>query len=54
MMRMMFGMRDRVKSRIGVYGTGFNPESVIGLLLPFIVVGIMALIGWLFVVTLNS
>ena len=54
MRRMMFDMRDRMKSRVGIYGTGWNPESVLGLLLPIIVVGMLALVGWLFISALNS
>lgn len=51
---MLNQMIERVKSRVGIYGTGWNPESVMGLLLPFIVVGIMAFLGWLFVTVLNN
>ena len=54
MRRMMLEMRDRMKSRVGIYGTGWNPESVMGLLLPIIVVGMMTLLAWLFVSVLNS
>jgi hypothetical protein len=53
MLHMIAGMRDRVKGRIGVYGAGFDPESVMGLLLPFVVVGIMAFMGWLLVSVLK-
>jgi hypothetical protein len=42
-------MMERVKGRIGIYGTGWNPESVMGLLLPFIIVILFGVIGWLFI-----
>jgi hypothetical protein len=54
MRRMMLEMRDRMKSRVGIYGTGWNPESVMGLLLPIIVVAMLALVGWFFVSALTS
>lgn len=54
MRRMMLDMRDRMKSRVGIYGTGWNPESVLGLLLPIIVVIMLAGVGWLFISALNS
>jgi hypothetical protein len=54
MLKMMMELKERIKGRIGIYGTGWNPESVMGLLLPFIVVGIMALMGWLLVEALNA
>lgn len=53
MLHMITSMRDRVKGRIGVYGTGFDPESVMGLLLPFLVVGFLAFMGWLLVAVLK-
>jgi hypothetical protein len=53
MLHMLTSMRDRVKGRIGVYGTGFDPESVMGLLLPFLVVGFLAFMGWLLVTVLK-
>jgi hypothetical protein len=53
-MSMMTEMRDRIKSRIGIYSTGWNPSSVMGLLLPFLLVAILALIGWFFVIMLQS
>lgn len=54
MLRMMLDMRDRLKSRVGVYGTGFNPESVMGLLLPFLVVIMLAFFGWALITVLNG
>ena len=54
MMKMMLEMRDRMKDRVGIYGTGWQPSSVMGLLLPFIVVLLMALIGYMFIQTLQS
>lgn len=54
MLKMLLEMKERAKARVGVYGTGWDPESVMGLLLPFIIVGILAFMGWLFVTTLNS
>jgi hypothetical protein len=49
MMRTMLSMRDRLKDRVGIYRLGFNPESVMGLLLPFIVVALFAIIAFMFV-----
>jgi hypothetical protein len=46
-------MLERAKSRVGIYGTGWNPQSVMGLILPFIVVIGLAFIGWLLVQTFN-
>jgi len=37
-------MFDRFKDRAGVYGTGFDRESILGLLLP---VAVVALVGGL-------
>lgn len=54
MMKMMLEMRDRMKSRVGIYGTGWQSSSVMGLLLPFIVVVLLALIGFMFIETLQS
>jgi hypothetical protein len=54
MVKMLDDLRDRMKGRVGIYGTGWNPESVMGLLLPFLLVGAMALIGWMFVSVLNG
>ncbi len=54
MMKTMLEMRDRMKDRVGIYGTGWQSSSVMGLLLPFIVVALMALIGWMFIQTLQS
>ncbi len=54
MMKMMLEMRDRMKSRVGIYGTGWQSSSVMGLLLPFVVVILMALFGYLFIQTLQS
>ncbi|MDQ3547542.1 MAG: hypothetical protein M3439_01880 [Chloroflexota bacterium] len=54
MMKMMMDMRDRMKARVGIYGTGWQSSSVMGLLLPFIVVIMMALIGFMFIQTLQS
>lgn len=42
-------MMERVKGRIGIYGTGWNPQSVMGLLLPFLIVILFGVIGWLFI-----
>ena len=54
MMKMMLEMRDRMKARVGIYGTGWQSSSVMGLLLPFIVVALLVLIGYMFVETLQS
>jgi hypothetical protein len=53
MLHMLMSMRDRVKGRIGVYGTGWDPESVMGLLLPVIVVIVLAFMGWLLITVLK-
>ncbi|HUG15103.1 MAG TPA: hypothetical protein VMM78_08790 [Thermomicrobiales bacterium] len=42
-----------MKDRIGIYSAGFNPESVFGLLLPFVVVGMLTVIGYMLVKVLN-
>jgi hypothetical protein len=54
MMKMMMEMRDRMKSRVGIYGTGWQSSSVMGLLLPFVVVLLLALVGYMFIHTLQS
>jgi len=54
MLKSMMEMKERIKGRVGIYGTGWNTESVMGLLLPFLVVGILALMGWLFVQALQA
>ena len=54
MMKMMMEMRDRMKSRVGIYGTGWQSSSVMGLLLPFVVVLLLALVGYMFIQTLQS
>lgn len=51
---MLTEMRDRLKARVGIYGTGWNPESVIGLLLPLLFVLMIAFFGWLFIEVLAS
>lgn len=53
MFRMIAEMRDRVKARVGIYGTGWNPESIMGLLLPFVLVALLTFIGWLLISTLG-
>lgn len=54
MMKMMLEMRDRMKDRVGIYGTGWQTSSVMGLLLPFIVILLASLIGYMFIQTLQS
>ena len=54
MMKMMTEMRDRMKSRVGIYGTGWQSSSVMGLLLPVIAVLLFSLIGFMFIHTLQS
>lgn len=54
MMNTMLSIRDRIKDRIGIYSAGFNPESVMGLLLPFVIVALVSVIAYLFVQVLNS
>jgi hypothetical protein len=53
MVKMMLSMRDRMKDRVGIYRAGFNPESVMGLLLPFIIVALMSVIAFMFVQVVN-
>lgn len=50
---MMTEMRDRMKARVGIYGTGWNPESIMGLLFPFILVALLVFVGWLLVSTIG-
>ncbi len=54
MMKTMLEMRDRMKDRVGIYGTGWRTSSVMGLLLPVIVVLLASLIGYMFINTLKS
>jgi hypothetical protein len=54
MLKMMLEMRDRMKSRVGIYGTGWQSSSIMGLLLPFISVLLLALVGYMFIHTLQS
>lgn len=53
MMKTMLSMKDRMKDRVGIYSAGFNPESVMGLLLPFVVVGLFSIIAFMFVQVMN-
>lgn len=50
---MIAEMRDRMKARVGIYGTGWNPESIMGLLLPFLLVALLVFIGWLIISTIG-
>jgi hypothetical protein len=54
MLKTMMEMRDRMKDRVGIYGTGWQTSSVMGLLLPVIVVLLASLIGYMFIHTLQS
>ena len=54
MLKMMMEMRDRLKARVGIYGTGWQSSSVMGLLLPFVVVILLALVGFMFIETLQA
>lgn len=54
MLKMMLEMRDRMKSRVGIYGTGWQSSSVMGLLLPFVATLLLLLIGYMFINTLQS
>jgi hypothetical protein len=54
MMKSMLEMRDRLKDRVGIYGTGWQSSSVMGLLLPIIIILLLSLIGFMFVETLHS
>ena len=51
--RMLSEMRDRMKARVGIYGTGWNPESIAGLLLPFVLVALLIFVGWLLISTVG-
>ncbi len=53
MNHMLTEMRDRMKARVGVYETGWNPSSMLGLVLPIILVLGLIFIGWLLVSTLG-
>ena len=53
MLRMIAQMRDRMKARVGIYGTGWNPESIMGLVFPFLLVALLAFIGWLMISSLS-
>ena len=48
-MRQLF---DRIRGMTGIYGTGFERESVLGLLLPIAFVVLVGLIGALLVLAL--
>jgi hypothetical protein len=50
---MITQMRDRMKARVGIYGTGWNPESMMGLALPIVLVALLVFIGWLLVATIG-
>ena len=54
MMKSMLEMRDRLKDRVGIYGTGWQSSSVMGLLLPVVIILLLSLIGFMFVETLHS
>lgn len=54
MMKMMLEMRDRMKSRVGIYGTGWQVSSAMGLILPFVIVLLLTLVGFMFIHTLQS
>ncbi len=49
---MVRGLLNSIQDRIGIYGTGFNRASVIGVLLPIafviLVGGIGALLVWVY------
>jgi hypothetical protein len=45
----MGGLINRVKAMSGIYGLGFERESVAGMLLPFIVVIGLGAIGWVLI-----
>ena len=53
MLRMITQMRDRMKARVGIYGTGWNPESIMGLVFPFVLVILLVFIGWLLISTIG-
>lgn len=38
-------LRDRLKERVGIYGTGWAPSSAMGLLLPFLGVIMLSIVG---------
>jgi hypothetical protein len=54
MIKMMTEMRDRMKARVGIYSTGWEPSSVMGLLLPIIASLLLILFGYLLVEALHS
>jgi len=40
-----YGPIDRVKDASGIYGLGFERESFLGFITPFIAVGVLGVIG---------
>lgn len=44
-------MMNRIRELTGVYGLGFNKSSVLGLVLPLAIVGLVAVLSllWVFV-----
>ena len=45
----MGGLINRVKAMSGIYGLGFERESVAGMALPFIIVIGLGAVGWVLI-----
>jgi hypothetical protein len=45
-----YGPLDRVKDASGIYGLGFERESFLGFITPFIAVGVLGVIGAIVIV----
>lgn len=45
----MGGLINRVKSLSGVYGMGFDRESMAGITIPFVIVIGLGAVGWILI-----
>ncbi len=45
----MGGLINRVKSLSGIYGLGFDRESMAGITIPFVVVIGLGVVGWVLI-----
>lgn len=43
---------DRIRESTGIYGLGFRKESILGLLLPLVIVGGIGVLAFLFLYVL--
>ena len=51
---MLMQIRDRLKERVGIYGTGWDPASAMGLLLPILGVIMLSVVGFGLVLLLQA